>query len=257
MIVPSRLEPSAAEYDAYFARDPCRWSDTLNDVFACRVLGAVYGDTAIEVPETIVDLGCGGGTTVALLRKRWPHAAIEGLDWSAKALALARAREPTCRYTLADIAHYRTDQKYDLVMALGVIEHCSNPSEVIESLGQLVGPGGLVYVEVPNNLSYSFSAGHEGFRRLGGASRQFEWHLHRTSWHTLLRKASLHIVVDIVGPLPEYEFIWVLAPQQVQLSDATLRRLWRIQYLYRLYGMIRSLPRRLRWALWPDSGFRA
>ena len=41
-------------------------------------------------PKRIVDLGCGPGTSTAVLRARWPHAEIVGVDSSPSMLASAR-----------------------------------------------------------------------------------------------------------------------------------------------------------------------
>jgi trans-aconitate 2-methyltransferase len=46
-------------------------------------------------PRYVVDMGCGPGYTSALLRARFPHSEVTGLDASAAMVEAARARVPS------------------------------------------------------------------------------------------------------------------------------------------------------------------
>src|SRR5207237_4474255 len=58
----------------------------------------------LAAPQRIVDLGCGPGNSTALLRQRWPEAAIAGLDSSADMLESARRDYPGIDFAIGDIA---------------------------------------------------------------------------------------------------------------------------------------------------------
>jgi trans-aconitate 2-methyltransferase len=45
----------------------------------------------VESPRRVVDLGCGPGNLTALLARRWPDAAVTGVDSSPEMIEAARA----------------------------------------------------------------------------------------------------------------------------------------------------------------------
>ena len=55
-------------------------------------------DLAARIPledsKTTIDIGCGPGNSTQILRKRWPHANIVGLDKSVKMIERARWDHP-------------------------------------------------------------------------------------------------------------------------------------------------------------------
>jgi trans-aconitate 2-methyltransferase len=55
-------------------------------------------------PHSCIDLGCGPGNSTELLVRRFPGAAIAGLDRSTDMLAAAKRRLPQVPLQLADLA---------------------------------------------------------------------------------------------------------------------------------------------------------
>src|SRR5258708_16563302 len=51
----------------------------------------------LSTPARILDLGCGPGNSTAVLRNRWPDAAITGLDSSPQMIATAHEGVPPAR----------------------------------------------------------------------------------------------------------------------------------------------------------------
>ena len=71
--------------------------------------------------DAVLDFGCGIGRSMSHLREMFPHADIVGCDPSAESLAIARAQNPTCRFTSTD--ELGEDCKFDLVIASCVFHH--------------------------------------------------------------------------------------------------------------------------------------
>src|SRR5262245_9706690 len=71
----------------------------------------------VSNPKRVVDLGCGPGNSTAVLRRRWPDAAITGIDGSAEMLAAARRAHPTGTWVLGDAATWTATEPVDVVFS--------------------------------------------------------------------------------------------------------------------------------------------
>jgi SAM-dependent methyltransferase len=99
--------------------------------------------------RTALDVGCGQGELVKFLGEHGVIAA--GSETSARYAADCRDRGLDVHTgPSSDLEGKPT--RYDLVTCLHVLEHLSDPSEVLRSLRALARPGGLVYIELPNEL---------------------------------------------------------------------------------------------------------
>lgn len=104
-------------------------------------------------PATIVDLGCGPGHLTAVLRSRWPEAAIHGVDSSPDMIDTANAenRDGRATYELADVATWTTPEPVDLIVSNALFQWVPEQLGVIERLAGLVAPGGTFAFQVPRN----------------------------------------------------------------------------------------------------------
>ncbi|GAA1991405.1 trans-aconitate 2-methyltransferase [Isoptericola halotolerans] len=62
---------------------------------------------------SIVDLGCGPGHLTAVLRSRWPGAAVIGLDTSPAMIDRARQADPQGTYAVGDVTDYASGSSRD------------------------------------------------------------------------------------------------------------------------------------------------
>ena len=104
-------------------------------------------------PATIVDLGCGPGHLTAVLRGRWPDAAIHGVDSSPDMIAKANAdnADHLAMYELADVATWTTPEPVDMIVSNAMFQWVPDQLAVIQRLAGLVAPGGTFALQVPSN----------------------------------------------------------------------------------------------------------
>lgn len=111
-------------------------------------------------PEHIIDVGCGPGNSTAILRQRWPHAQVAGLDSSPGMLAAARLTRPDGEWIEADAAewHANTSATFDLVFSNAVLQWIPNHAALVPGLFERVAPGGALAFQIPARM---FSLSHQ------------------------------------------------------------------------------------------------
>lgn len=99
-----------------------------------------------------IDLGCGPGNSTELLIARYGAAAVVGLDSDAAMLAAARQRLPGTRFDQADLATWQPDAPVDLLYANAVFQWVPDHLAVLDRLMGGLRPGGVLAVQMPDNL---------------------------------------------------------------------------------------------------------
>ena len=106
----------------------------------------------LDAPARIVDLGCGAGASTAPLRARWPEADILGIDTSPAMLEKAATVVPTARFAQADVATWEPDTPVDLLFSNATLHWVPDHARLLPRLMGLLAPGGVLAVQVPDNL---------------------------------------------------------------------------------------------------------
>jgi trans-aconitate 2-methyltransferase len=104
---------------------------------------------ALAAPARVIDLGCGPGNSTALLRARWPAAAVIGLDSSPQMLAAAREDYPDGEWVLDDITTWTADPPYDLVYSNATLQWLPDHATLYPHLFAQVAPGGALATQIP------------------------------------------------------------------------------------------------------------
>jgi 2-polyprenyl-3-methyl-5-hydroxy-6-metoxy-1,4-benzoquinol methylase len=115
---------------------------------------AVYEWIAARVDGArVLDMACGEGYGSDLLASR--AAAVVGVDANPEAYEHARARyvRDNLRFERGMVENHGEPGSFDAVVFLQTIEHVIDPRAVLEHMGSLVVPGGVVYVSTPNVLT--------------------------------------------------------------------------------------------------------
>ena len=112
----------------------------------------------IGAPPRVVDLGCGPGNSTALLRERWPDAALEGLDTSEEMLRAARRAHPGIDFVAGDIAAWAPVASHDVVFSNAALQWVGDHVGLLPRLIAAVRPGGALAVQMPRNHDFATHA---------------------------------------------------------------------------------------------------
>lgn len=110
----------------------------------------VFGRFVGEGPRRILDVGCGDGRFLKVLRDsgsdEWE---LEGIDIDEG--AVERARAAGLEATHSRLEDFDPgDERYDMVVLFQVIEHVSEPGAMCAKVRSLLKPGGVFVIETPD-----------------------------------------------------------------------------------------------------------
>jgi len=154
---------------------------------------------------SILDIGCGGGVLCEPLAQL--GAKVVGLDPAKTAIGVATLHAQAMRIvidyrcetveTLAEVG-----EKFDIVLAMEVIEHVSSSDVFLERCAGLVNPGGLIILSTINRTvkSYAFAIamGEYVLRLLPPGSHQWRRFVRPREIRSALERRSFH-VTDVSG----------------------------------------------------------
>jgi trans-aconitate 2-methyltransferase len=163
-------------------------------------------------PREIYDLGAGAGNVTRLLRQRWPHARITGVDESQAMLDEAAATAPDLAWQRADLTAWSAPEPADLIYSNAALHWLDGHERVFPALLASLAPGGVLAVQMPRNFG---AASHTS---IAEAARGGTW---RTRLEPLLRPP----------PVAEPAFYFdLLAPHTASID------VWESEYLQVLDG---------------------
>jgi len=139
-------------------------ADDLEKMYPVEYQGAlttvpkgIYGSLFKHIEKTgkyrtILDYGCGGGRfTIEAILKGY---AITGVEYNPALVDNLRRTFPQANfYTIDDF--YNSDLTFDIIFLSNVLEHLTNPKEIIEKLKTRLNDGGIFVLEGPveNNFN--------------------------------------------------------------------------------------------------------
>jgi trans-aconitate 2-methyltransferase len=99
-----------------------------------------------------IDLGCGPGNSTEVLHARFPGAQVSGVDSSDDMIAAARKRLPQLQFSVADMANWRDDGPYEVILANAVFQWVPDHAALFPALIGKLASGGALAVQMPDNL---------------------------------------------------------------------------------------------------------
>ena len=132
------IESQTEAYAGYYQLARC---ELLN------LLGAVAPTRALEI-------GCGAGSNLVELKRRWPHCITVGLELRPDAAALARLSSEIDQVQEVDVlnasANLFRKGEFDLIVLSHVLEHFAQPELVLARAKMWLREGGRMLVALPN-----------------------------------------------------------------------------------------------------------
>ena len=136
--------------DLYGAKDELgNPSQTRIDILRDKLLVKMFQKYGSEelMNASVIDIGCGYGW---LLDYFDSAQRVCGSDISEHAIEVAKKRSPNREFKVADIQNgVAFEDKFDLVLAINVIEHLPNPEAGIKGICEALKPGGITLVHLP------------------------------------------------------------------------------------------------------------
>ena len=106
-------------------------------------------------PVRLIDLGCGGGAMLAVLRAAFPNMKLYGLDYNT---VHATKNLKDCDVTLftGSFENVPTDFHFDIIISSQFLEHLDNPDEYKSFVLENSKQNALIIFDVPNMDSLSY-----------------------------------------------------------------------------------------------------
>jgi SAM-dependent methyltransferase len=123
------------------------WFRVRNQIIAAAATRLVN-----ELGETprLLEVGCGNGNVLRVLKELWPRSQAVGLDLFGEGLQLAR-RRCDCEIVQGDIRHASFPAaSFNLIGVFDVLEHLPDEEDVLDILYALLAPGGVLLLTVPS-----------------------------------------------------------------------------------------------------------
>lgn len=101
--------------------------------------------------QSIFEIGAGSGTMLNLLKNEFE---INGIEPSESFCKFAK---DNYEIELSPLGYesYKSSKKYDVIIALDVIEHVVSPSNLLKNMGEMLNEDGIVIIGTPNIESIS------------------------------------------------------------------------------------------------------
>lgn len=100
-------------------------------------------------PREVWDLGCGTGRHAALLKRRWPDAAVHGLDADSTMLDRCRERPEDVDWVAGDISAWSPDRPVDLILANASLHWAPDHAGLFPRLAGHLAGGGVLAAQMP------------------------------------------------------------------------------------------------------------
>ncbi len=135
----------------------------------------------------ILDIGSGYGVWLRFFDNKSNR--LIGVELSKQAADFARSKFGLTIYEMEFMKSRFAKEEFDLITALGIIEHLTNPLKALCEINRILKKGGYLYLMTPNLYGVSFRHGIEGYFKI-----VHTFYFTTATLSSLLRKAGFEIL---------------------------------------------------------------
>ena len=142
----------------YGLRSPDYWRSPSEEYYLSRIKSTIakFLESEIDASKqvTVLDFGCGKGTDVFMLSKKFNKIKFTGADLSKKAIKLAKLTAKTlgyanCKFVEGNIETTDLKEKYDVIVCSETIEHV-DINLAMDNIWRHLKEGGVLILSTPN-----------------------------------------------------------------------------------------------------------
>ena len=132
------------------------FSQVLNDPWGINYVATLEFliDTIkkVGVVERYLDIGCGDGRLVMELARQFPDSHITGIDYSQRAITLAKAMYPEGDFVCQDITNSQLDKSFNAAFLIEVFEHIvpNHIEDFIKAIATMLESRSYLFITVPH-----------------------------------------------------------------------------------------------------------
>lgn len=111
-----------------------------------------------ESDISILEVGCGAGFSARFLEGLYSR--FVGIDYAENLIAYAHKYNNSERteYYAENIKNFETEEKFDVVLMIGVLHHFDNVEEILKHITGMLKPGGWIIANEPQSSSFIIQA---------------------------------------------------------------------------------------------------
>ncbi len=136
---------------AHFNKQASKYEQTWDGKY-CRQMYERVLDKIGQFPfVSLLDIGCGSGTMLAMLKNISPHIEFSGIDLSEQMIAQARKNvDKEIQLQIGDVENLPwIDNKFDLVLCNASFHHFPDPLQSLHEIHRVLQPDGRLIIADP------------------------------------------------------------------------------------------------------------
>jgi SAM-dependent methyltransferase len=122
-----------------------------------RLIWSLIGNLKFR---SVLDVGCGQGSPLEEVARRRPGVELAGVDFSPRAVELARERMPNATFSVLDLTQGALDRKFDLIICTDVLEHIPDDRAALRNMRAMCNRWCLVSTIQGRMRDYELHMGH-------------------------------------------------------------------------------------------------